>query len=455
MIFAHIETENDIQLDDRTRFDASKTHVTSNQPAFTKLTIKPGMDQAAISVYNTNPKSRYLDWECSTWNMDIDSSNNKIDFSEGGPALVATITGGTYSLTALAAQIKTQLDAAGALTYTVTLSIDNEMTISATGDFELLLSTGLNRDFNLLSKLYFGTSDLALSDSYESGIIESLIKKITTTAGENKYQIDQVTCVADVANSLNSKYFFLQADADITLYYVWYNTGGGVDPALVGYIGLEVSISTNATASAVATATAAVINGDASFNAVSNSAIVTITHTTANWNTAPLEALGTGFSFSTPTPGEAPDSESIYINVYSVRGDYLFSNDAELVQFDPDIRRWVQDGRNSFLNVHRQAQKHIIEWLDRVGYRNSTGQKYTKFDLLDLSEVNEWSRYTALRMIYEGIKVSQDDVYKAKRQTFSDKEMAARNRAFLKLDTYKTGVPVNTNINNSVGLFRQ
>lgn len=79
------------------------------------------------------------------WNINSEL-NNKIDFSEGGPTLTATLTSGSYATGALlAAEIKIQLDAIGALTYTVTYSgVTNKFTIAASGVFELRWFTGPN-----------------------------------------------------------------------------------------------------------------------------------------------------------------------------------------------------------------------------------------------------------------------------------------------------------------------
>lgn len=74
---------------------------------------------------------------------DIDSTNQNINFDEGGPELTAVLTPGSYSHEDLADQMKIAFDAAGALTYTVTFNrADQTYTIAATGTFALLVSTG-------------------------------------------------------------------------------------------------------------------------------------------------------------------------------------------------------------------------------------------------------------------------------------------------------------------------
>lgn len=63
--------------------------------------------------------------------------NDKIAFSEGGGTLMATLTANAYTATALCAEIKTQLEAAGALTYTVIQNVSGFFRIDATGAFIL------------------------------------------------------------------------------------------------------------------------------------------------------------------------------------------------------------------------------------------------------------------------------------------------------------------------------
>jgi hypothetical protein len=73
----------------------------------------------------------------------IDTTNNMLPFSEGGPELTADLDPGLYSMTQLMTAVKTALDAEGAEVYTVTFDRDTRLvTIAATGVFELLLSSG-------------------------------------------------------------------------------------------------------------------------------------------------------------------------------------------------------------------------------------------------------------------------------------------------------------------------
>lgn len=58
-------------------------------------------------------------------------------------------------------------------------------------------------------------------------------------------EITKIATVADVANSLDGDYFYINSAENEKSYYVWFSTGaGGVDPAISGKTGIKVVIST-------------------------------------------------------------------------------------------------------------------------------------------------------------------------------------------------------------------
>ena len=83
-----------------------------------------------------------------------------------------------------------------------------------------------------------------------------------------------VTCIADLAGSLNNKYWLFNTPT--TNYYVWYNvSNSGVDPIIAFRTSIEVKIPTGATAEAVKIATITAINSIAITNAFAVSQSVT------------------------------------------------------------------------------------------------------------------------------------------------------------------------------------
>ena len=128
------------------------------------------------------------------------------------------------------------------------------------------------------------------------------------------------------------------------------------------------------------------------------------------------------------------------IQALGVSSDYLFSTDADLQAHESDILKWVSEGRSSFVNVHREAQTIIIDWLNREGYVNGDGVPFTKSAVVDLAEVREWSKYVTLRLIMESVSNATDDIFHKKALRYGELEVHARNRSFLRLDSNDDGI---------------
>jgi len=125
----------------------------------------------------------------------------------------------------------------------------------------------------------------------------------------------QVTALADVAGSLNNKYFLLKSAADATSYYAWLDVNGaGVDPA-PGGTGIPVAVATNATATVVAAAIAAAIDGLGDFVSSNLGAVITIEN--AIVGTATDASAGTsGFAISILTQGSAANPTVSNSNIH-------------------------------------------------------------------------------------------------------------------------------------------
>lgn len=101
------------------------------------------------------------------YGFSIDSTNNKLDFDEGGPELTATLTVGDYTLSEFTVELQKQLNTAGGQTYSV--SVDREtrfITISASSNFSLLITSGTNASTSVYSTAGFTGADLSGSNSY-------------------------------------------------------------------------------------------------------------------------------------------------------------------------------------------------------------------------------------------------------------------------------------------------
>lgn len=122
----------------------------------------------------------------------------------------------------------------------------------------------------------------------------------TTVAG-----VQTITTVADVAGSLNSKYFFINAGASGIAYYVWMDNGAGVDPAIAGKTGVQVTYTNGDTANTIADLVAAALDALAGFVAPNPAAnVISVTNAAAGSFVLAVDSVAapTGFSFALVTP---------------------------------------------------------------------------------------------------------------------------------------------------------
>lgn len=139
--------------------------------AHTAASTSFSLDQAYLDDSGSLTYTAYkLDYDLVDDTIVIDSSNNKIDFTEGSGSLVATITSGVYSPTTLCTEIKTQLEAAGAETYTVTFnSLTRKFTIAHGGaTLSLLFASGTNYSVSSGEVLGFDCEDKTGAVTYTS-----------------------------------------------------------------------------------------------------------------------------------------------------------------------------------------------------------------------------------------------------------------------------------------------
>jgi hypothetical protein len=100
--------------------------------------------------------------------------------------------------------------------------------------------------------------------------------------------------------------------------------------------------------------------------------------------------------------------------VTSVADDKLWSSDKDLVGYEPDILKWVRPGRNSFLDMHRAAQRLILDWIYSQRIYNEQNEKLTKNDILVTDDVKQLSIYWTLYLIWKGMSNKPDDVFNQK-----------------------------------------
>jgi len=150
-------------------------------------------------------------------------------------------------------------------------------------------------------------------------------------------QVQDVTAVADVADSLDGKYFLINSARNERKYYVWFSTGAGaLDPAVTGRLGIKVTITTGDSASDVALAMSAALLASGDFSTSIASAVVTVT-----WNKngyvddAVDSGTPTGFTFSVPSTdglGEDASNNQVLLSSLSSVGQAIDETARSLVK---------------------------------------------------------------------------------------------------------------------------
>lgn len=120
--------------------------------------------------------------------------------------------------------------------------------------------------------------------------------------------------------------------------------------------------------------------------------------------------------------------------------DVLFSDDSDLISYEPDIEKYLRSGKSSFMNFHRKAQDIIISYLDEQKIWKNDNSRIRKQDIADITDTEvkdqfrQWSTYQTLLLIFESIKVSNTDIFDTKKENYKDLRNGARKRSALRLD---------------------
>lgn len=141
------------------------------------------------------------------------------------------------------------------------------------------------------------------------------------------------------------------------------------------------------------------------------------------------------------TTDGSPVVSTYTLTVVTVADDALFSSDADLQKFEPDIMKWLPTGRYTWNFVHRKVQEKILTEIYKNRIFADDGTKLEKTEVLDVSEVREWAVFQALSIIFKGIQNAVDDVFSQKAKDYGKKsdEFQQYSMNVLKLDYDKDG----------------
>jgi hypothetical protein len=128
------------------------------------------------------------------------------------------------------------------------------------------------------------------------------------------------------------------------------------------------------------------------------------------------------------------------ITVVTEESDALFSKDKDIVEAEPDVMRYLPEGKTSYLYAHRESQRRILAFLDENRIWKNDETRFTKDEIVDVEEFVHWSRFLTLHMIYTQKIVSIEDFFSFKADEYKGLMNSARGRATLRLDKNGDGV---------------
>lgn len=140
------------------------------------------------------------------------------------------------------------------------------------------------------------------------------------------------------------------------------------------------------------------------------------------------------------TTGTGNITGSFTVVAVSSADDRLFSSDELLMAHEPQILKYLPDGKSSYKFQHRRVRDLIIDEINRKGFRDEGGSKYTAADVLDLEDVKVWATYKCLAVIMEGLSNAVDDIFSQKALKYMKLASEAENRLYVTLDHDNSGI---------------
>jgi hypothetical protein len=139
------------------------------------------------------------------------------------------------------------------------------------------------------------------------------------------------------------------------------------------------------------------------------------------------------------TDGVDTFDKTFTIQVIAEEDDQLYSNDSQIFTLESELKKYIVPGRNSYKNIHREAQRRILDFLDRKRIWNVDGTRLTKDQLNVDKDLERWSLYEALVLIYEDLVVSGGDKFKEKASEYTKQRNYMREAGAIRIDRNKDG----------------
>jgi hypothetical protein len=140
------------------------------------------------------------------------------------------------------------------------------------------------------------------------------------------------------------------------------------------------------------------------------------------------------------TDGVNTITQTFNITIITPEDDNLYSNDAQIFKIESELKKYIPDGRNSYINLHREAQSRILNYLDRKRIWNSNGEPYEKNQINLNGELQKWALYETIYMIYSDLFVSVGDKFAEKINEYKALRNYERDRGAIRIDKNSNGV---------------
>ena len=125
----------------------------------------------------------------------------------------------------------------------------------------------------------------------------------------------------------------------------------------------------------------------------------------------------------------------------------VLSNDRDL-SFVPNLQSYLPNGLDSWIAFHQEATSHVVQYLRNSGKtirqtvtsNNVLNLKHVdQFDLLEIEEFKNASKYYALHLIFDYISKDDNDGYSQKSQRYFQKYLESLNDKLFTIDSNDDG----------------
>ena len=214
----------------------------------------------------------------------------------------------------------------------VEIDASTEFDIDTSNNTQKLIWTGVGTIPNFSAVL---PGDEVEFDSSFDPSNQGIFKVSAVNAGETERVLVTTTVGAAISSG---QYFLINSALDATEYYVWFNVdGAGGNPSLVGKTGIQVNISSSASAGAVASSIASAVNLVSDFSATYSSGnTLTIENQDIGISTnASIGTMPSPFAVETIDQGEMPYIEVLNASCVAEVG---ITTSGSLPVISPDMK---------------------------------------------------------------------------------------------------------------------